>query len=240
MRQDSLGDRMKSYEKVPSIQLMKRTPVIIRLDGKAFHTYTRGMDRPFDEDLSKVRHQTMKMLVDNVQGCIMGYSQSDEISLLLKDWDTFQSQPWFDNKLQKVVSVVASMCTAYWQQNCDILDSERTKGSDKFVGKVALFDARAFNIPKEEVVNYFLWRQLDWERNSIQMLAQSQYSHKELQGIGCKELITKLEDERGIIWGNLPSVQKLGESYIKGYGKDYIRFKQKRDWIDGILLEGEE
>lgn len=239
MSKGSLGDRMKTYEKVSAIKLMRRTPVIIRLDGKAFHTYTRDMDKPFDKDLSEVRYQTVKMLVDNVQGCVLGYSQSDEISLLLKDWDTFQSQAWFDNKLQKIVSVVASMCTAYWQQNCNLLDGERTSGSDKFAGKTALFDARAFNVPKEDVVNYFLWRQIDWERNSIQMLAQSVYSHKQLQGVSCKELVTKLEDEKGIIWGNLHPVQKLGETYVKGSDETYLRFNQQRNLVDK-LLEGNE
>lgn len=133
----------------------------------------------------------------------MGYSQSDELSLVLKDWDTFQTNSWFDSKIQKLCSVSASMCTAYWGQHTVEVDIVRTVGSAKFADKLALFDSRCFNLPKEEVVNYLVWRQQDWERNSVQMLAQGLCSLKDLQRWSCKALITRIEEEHGIIWGRV-------------------------------------
>lgn len=211
MDKTSLGDRMKRYEKVHNIQLMQRTPIIIRLDGKAFHTYTKGFTKPFDEDLALVREATLEYLCENIQGCIFGYSQSDEISLVLKNYETFQTQGWFDNKLQKIVSVAASMCTAEFNRLAKENNTEKFKG-------LALFDARAFSLPRDEVVNYLIWRQQDWERNSIQMCAQSKMQHSDLQNKSCKELVTILEKDYDLIWGNLPSKQKRGEFWTKRQG----------------------
>ena len=188
------------------------------MDGKAFHTYTKGMDKPFDEDLHTVRKEVLNSLCNNIQGALFGYSQSDEISIVLKDWETFTTSSWFDNKVQKLCSVSASMATAYWEKESNYLDSIRLKGGNKFAGKVALFDSRCFNLPREEVLNYLLWRQQDWERNSVQMISQSLYSHKDLQNKSCKTLITMLEEEHGIVWGELPSWQKRGEYWEKGVG----------------------
>tara|TARA_Y100000588_G_scaffold244854_1_gene259076 strand:+ start:16355 stop:17092 length:738 start_codon:yes stop_codon:yes gene_type:complete len=234
----SLGDRMKAYEKIPSHKLMKRTPVILRLDGKAFHTYTKGMDKPFDKDLNVVRSNVLASLCENIQGALFGYSQSDELSIVLKDWDTFTTNSWFDSKVQKLCSVSASMCTAYWDRESGFLDSIRTEGSDKFSDKMALFDSRCFNVPKEEVLNYLIWRQQDWERNSVQMIAQSLYSHKELQNKSCKRLITLIENEHGIVWGQLPSWQKRGEFWLKGEGLiDCPRFQENRNDLENILYK---
>ena len=241
MDSTSLGDRMKGYEKVPSHKLMSRTPVILRLDGKAFHTYTRGMEKPFDQDLHQVRASTLAYLCNNIQGALFGYSQSDELSIVLKDWDTFTTSAWFDNKIQKLCSVSASMCTAAWNIEAGIIDSERTEGSDKFAGKVALFDSRCFNLPINEVVNYLIWRQQDWERNSVQMIAQSLYSHKELQGKSCKTLVTQLEENNGIVWGNLPEWKKRGEFWVKGVGlTECPIFKEERDYLNNFLIETKE
>lgn len=203
MMKDDLGDRMKRYEEVSSLKLVRRMPTIIRLDGKAFHTYTKGADRPYDKTMERLRLGTMQYLMNNIQGAFIGYAQSDEISIVLKDWTNITSEAWFGNKVQKICSVSASMCTAVWNS----LASEEV---GFHTGKLAMFDARCFNIPKEEVVNYLIWRQQDAERNSIQMLAQSLYSHKQLQGISCNELITKIECDHGIVWGELPSDQKRG------------------------------
>lgn len=238
MNKDSLGDRMKSYEKVPQTALMRRTPVIIRLDGKAFHTYTKGFDKPYDEDLHKVRSYTLNYLCNNIQGALFGYSQSDELSIVIKDWDTYKTCAWFDNKIQKLCSVSASMCTAEFNMAGCVLDGERTTGSDKFSSKTALFDARCFNLPVNEVVNYLIWRQQDWERNSVQMLAQSLYSHKELHGLSCKNLVTKIEEDYDIVWGNLDPWKKRGEFWIKSKGMtDCPIFKDDRESLTSILLE---
>ncbi|MFW6122346.1 MAG: tRNA(His) guanylyltransferase Thg1 family protein, partial [Petrotogales bacterium] len=180
MDKTSLGDRMKTnYESVSQTKLLRRTPVIIRLDGKAFHTFTKGMKRPFDENLIQCMTTTTRNLVENIEGCEFGYTQSDEISLLLTDYKKFETQAWFDYKVQKIVSVAASMCTAYFN---------RIFFKNYGFGKPAFFDARVFSIPKEEVVNYFIWRQQDATRNSIQMVGQSVFSHKELHGKSCDEI----------------------------------------------------
>lgn len=227
-----LGDRMKAYEKVSQSKLMRRTPVILRLDGKAFHTFTRGMEKPFDPLLSEARKNTLEYLCENIQGCILGYSQSDELSLIIKDWHKFTTSAWFDNNLQKLVSISASMCTA-------IFNKEFSKLVD--TGKIALFDSRAFNLPIEEVPNYLIWRQQDWERNSVQMLARSKYSHKQCHKKSCKELISMLESDYGIIWGNLTSWEKQGEVWIEGKGiQEDIRFMECREDLLRMLMYTEE
>lgn len=228
----SLGDRMKGYENVPRSYLMRRTPVIIRLDGKAFHTYLTRQKRPFSEDVHFLRSKTLAYLVDNIQGCIMGYSQSDEISLVLKDWQTFNTEAWFDNNIQKMASISASMCTAKWNvmRHQLFVDSK--------LPDMAFFDARVWNVPKEEVVNYLIWRQQDWERNSVQMLASSYYSQKRLQNVNVKSMITMVEEEHGVVWGELDNWKKQGEIYFRGNeGKiepDFI-VKHNRERIETIL-----
>ena len=196
MDKTSLGDRMKNHESVFKHKLVSRMPVVIRLDGKAFHTYTRQCDKPFDQDLHDIRSKTLDYLCKSIQGCIIGYSQSDEITLVLKDYMTFNTCAWFDNQVQKIVSISASMCSSYWNS----LVASDNKYKDKFKG-LAFFDSRVFNVPQEDVVNCLLWRQQDWERNSIQMLARSLYSQKQCHGVSCKDLVTKVENEHGIIWG---------------------------------------
>ena len=226
-----LGDRMKGYEKVPSQKLYNKMPVVLRLDGKAFHTYTRRFDKPFDTDLHEVRQATLAYLCENIQGALFGYSQSDELSIVLKDWDTFETSSWFDNKIMKLCSVSASMCTAEFNKVGMILHNQKGKFNN-----AALFDSRCFNLPKEEVVNYLLWRQQDWERNSVQMIGQSLYSHKSLQGVSCKEIITKVEKEHNIVWGELPSWQKRGEFWVKGDGiVETPRFNFIREHLEEIL-----
>lgn len=236
MNSMSLGDRMKGYEKVPQQRLMSKAPVVIRLDGKDFHTYTRGCDKPFDEDLHVVRQGVLEYLCNNIQGCIFGYSQSDEISLVMKDWDTYNTSALFDNKIQKLCSVSASMATAEWALLSAQVDGVRTSGSDKFT-KTALFDSRCFNLPSTEVVNYLLWRQQDWERNSVQMLGQSLYQHSELQGVSCKQMVTNIENEHGIVWGNLASWKKSGEFWLRGEVHEGFLVKGNREYLQSLLDE---
>lgn len=163
---DSLGDRMKdNYENRYRMKLIRRTPVIIRLDGKAFHTVTKKCDKPYDIRFIRTMLMTTRHLMENIQGAKCAYVQSDEISILLSDYDKIGTDAWFDYNLQKIVSVSASMASVYFSKEW---------GSD------GLFDCRAFNIPKEDVTNYFVWRQNDWMRNSVQMLGQYHFSHKEL------------------------------------------------------------
>ena len=178
---DLLGKRMKDqYEVRTKLLLSRRTYTLIRIDGKAFHSFTKGMNRPFDQNLMNVMDKTTLALCENIQGCKMGFVQSDEISLILTDFDDISTNAWFDGNVQKITSISASMATAYFNKY-----KEEYKLSDK----MALFDSRVWTIPDiEEVVNYFIWRQKDATRNSINMTAQSLYSFKELQKKNCNEM----------------------------------------------------
>lgn len=237
MRNDNLGDRMKTYEYVTRTYLTRRTPVIIRIDGKAFHTFTRGFDKPFDEVFIKTMQETMKYLCENVEGCVLGYTQSDEITLVLCDYKKLTSQAWFDNNIQKMCSVSASMATMAfnklfkenyreWEQKTfSTINSDKDEDYDEWSNrcfaysssylKGAMFDSRVFNIPKEEVNNCLLWRQQDATRNSIQAVAQANFSHKQLEGKNCNELQEMLWQEKGINWNNLPTYLKRGSCCVK-------------------------
>ena len=226
MKNASLSSRMKGYEDVSRIYLTKRSPVIIRIDGKAFHTFTQGFTRPFDRCLMRAMQQTAKYLCESITGCRLAYTQSDEISLLLVDYDSPDTQPWFDNNLQKLVSVSASMATlAFNRSFCEQIETpdgeELREIYRKAAAKGALFDARAFTLPKEEVLGYFIWRQQDATRNSILMVAQSLFSHKQLLGKKCDELQDMLFLEHGVNWNNYAPCEKRGicvikETYDKG------------------------
>jgi|SRR5579863_1792485 len=198
---DSLGNRMKTYENVTRHFLTRRMPVVIRLDGKSFHTLTKNMKKPFDDDFKYVMEAVTKILCEEVQGCQFAYTQSDEISLLLVDYQTHDTQAWFDNNIQKIVSVSASIATAAF--NSWALSKLTILGP-------AHFDARAFNLPKEEVCNYFIWRQQDATRNSIQSVGQANFSHKELHGLSCDEIQEKLFQEKQINWNDYPVTSKRG------------------------------
>lgn len=227
----SLGDRMKGYEGVPKRELMRRTPVIIRIDGKAFHTFTRGCAKPFDEKLSTAMALTTASLVQNVQNCVLGYTQSDEISLLLVDYKSIDTDSWFGNSVSKMESIAASMATGYFNNFYMLLT-----GSNK---KMAFFDARSFNLPKDEVCNYFIWRQQDCRRNSISMTAQSEFSHRQLHGVNTRDMLTKLKDEKDLDWetdievryrNGIAAYRNEEGSIAPDY--DIPIFTQDRDFID--------
>ena len=226
---DELGTRMKEfYESVPKTRLVRRMPVAIRLDGKAFHTFTRGFEKPFDEVLGKSMRETMKYLCENIQGCVLGYTQSDEITLILVDYQNLNSCAWFDYEVQKMCSISASMATMafnkFFTKNVNYF--EMTHEHDDTINeycttlvnaaeKGAMFDARCFNIPKEEVCNLIYWRQLDATRNSIQMVGQANFSHKELQNKSCNMIQEMLFAEKGINWNDYPTYLKRGSCCIK-------------------------
>ena len=234
---DDLGTRMKEfYEQVPKTRLVRRMPVAIRIDGKAFHTFTRGFRKPFDHILIKTMQETTKYLCENIQGCVLGYTQSDEITLILVDYQKLTSSAWFDYEVQKLSSISASMATMafnkYFAENvaneileyktsmvpqCVEIQQEIKKYHDTLraaVNKGAMFDARCFNIPKEEVTNLIYWRQLDATRNSIQMVGQANFSHKELQNKTCNMIQDMLHEQKGINWNDYPTVCKRGSACI--------------------------
>lgn len=253
MSKDNLGDRMKTYEYVTRTYLTRRTPVIIRIDMKAGHTFTRGFDKPFDEVFVKSMQETMKYLCENIEGCVLGYTQSDEITLILCDYKKLTSQAWFDNNIQKICSISASMATLAFNRffdeitktyansvpyygtmyPCDEQERIYIDNLKKSISKGAMFDSRVFNIPKEEVNNCLLWRQQDATRNSIQSVAQANFSHKQLEGKNCNELQEMLWQEKGINWNNLPAHLKRGSCCVKSTytievdGKDV----QRSRWI---------
>lgn len=229
---DDLGVRMKTfYEQVPKTRLVRRMPVAIRIDGKAFHTFTRGFKRPFDEILIESMQETMKYLCENIQGCVLGYTQSDEITLILVDYKKLTSAAWFDYEVQKMCSVAASMATMAfnksfmfefeefnrWVCEGNPIDEEKRLNDVyyKAMCKGAMFDARVFNIPKEEVTNLIYWRQLDATRNSIQMVGQSNFSHKELQNKSCNDIQDMLMTQKGINWNDFPTYQKRGSCAVR-------------------------
>lgn len=230
-KKDSLGDRMKAYESIPKTFLTRRVPVIIRLDGKAFHTFTRGMKKPFDNILIQTMQDTMKYLCENIQGCVLGYTQSDEITLVLTDYETITTDAWFGYNVQKMTSVSASMATLafnkFFEENCNIVwDSyyeawnhteEETKYNEMLYSKLnkALFDSRVFSIPKEEVCNCLIWRQQDATRNSIQSVGQANFSQKQLHGKSCNIIQDMLFTEKGINWNDFPTDCKRGSCCYK-------------------------
>jgi tRNA(His) 5'-end guanylyltransferase len=237
-KKGDLDTRMKEfYEGVSKTKLIRRMPVIIRIDGKTFHTFTKGFKQPYDELLRSAMEETTKYLCENIQGCVLGYTQSDEISLLLIDYATLDSSAWFDNEVQKMCSISASMATMqfnkifakkvdnklidYQASLCPLSkeDKERIEAYHKALVRAketgAIFDSRAFNIPREEVTNYFYWRQQDATKNSIQMLARCHFTHKALQGKTCRMLQDMLFTQRGINWNNVSIKQKRGSAVVK-------------------------
>lgn len=225
----AIMQRMKSnYENRSKTFLLRRTPVIIRLDGKAFHTYTRRLDKPFDEGLIEDMQQTALYLCKNIQGAKCAYVQSDEISILITDYDTLQTDAWFDYNVQKMGSVSASLATAKFNQVRTLryfikIQEEYSERDDLFTDHenylaykqvLANFDSRCFNIPKEEVSNYFLARQKDAVKNSISMLAQSLYSHKELEFKNQSDL-QEMIFQKGQNWNDLHWSKKRGSFVMK-------------------------
>lgn len=229
MDNSSLATRMKDYESVSKTRLTRRTPVIIRIDGKAFHTFTKGMRRPFDYVLTETMRETTRYLCENIQGCVLGYTQSDEISLVLVDYKTFETSAWFDNEVQKICSVSASMATMafnkffrryvenlYYNTKVAMTDEEERKWYELYESKfdIAMFDARCFNLPKEEVTNYIYWRQLDAMRNSIQAVGQANFSQTQLNLKSCNDIKDMLK-QKGINWDDFPTGLKRGSCAVK-------------------------
>jgi tRNA(His) 5'-end guanylyltransferase len=245
MAKDDLGKRMKENYEVRTRQFLpRRTNTIIRLDGKAFHTFTKGYERPFDDELIEMMNLTTKYLCENIQGCVMGYTQSDEITLVLQDYDKLTTDAWYDGQVQKIVSIAASMATACFNRLLMInyfADDGYKKGvSSHFEDEMtreevgdhqipirkiinyfsfndpkALFDARVFTIPERgEVVNNLIWRQQDAVRNSISMVAQSLYSHKELYKKSTNEM-QEMIFQKGQNWNDLDVGKKRGRMVVR-------------------------
>lgn len=235
MDRSDLAERMKGYEKRNRYYLQRRIPVILRLDMRAGHSFTKGFERPFDEVFIKTIQETAKYLCENIQNCKLSYQQSDEITLLLVDYEKINTGCFFEYRVDKLCSIAASMATMTFNKRftenyldyISTLEPDFTNNSDleswrKTVSayinasdKGAMFDCRCFNIPKEEVTNCIYWRQLDATRNSIQMVGQANFSHKELQNRSCNDIQDMLMTQKGINWNDLPIYQKRGSCCVR-------------------------
>ena len=217
-KKESLGDLIKGYEANYNFTLPKRTPIIVRIDGRAFHTFTKGFEKPYDEIFIRSMQKTMLSICESIQGCQFGFVESDEISILI--WETNnEADPWFSNRLQKICSMTSSMATLYFNRYfAEILSSysETEKPNHyKAIKDGAIFDSRVFIIPESVINPYFVWRQNDCTRNSILGLSQKYFSHKQIQGMKCDELQNKLLTEKNINWNDEPIVNKRGTCAYK-------------------------
>jgi len=228
----SLGDRMKSFEVAVGNQLIPRMPTIIRVDGKAFHTFTKKINNTNDpssefgpsEMFHSVMTSTAMGLCNYIQNATIAYHQSDEISILLRDYDKFETQQWFGGKVQKIVSTSAAMAASYfnhsWQR---IFDEDPT-----LFNELGLFDSRVFQVPKEDVNNYFLWRQQDATRNSINFIGQKHFSHKELQFKSTSDVQEMLWSEFDCNWNDFATWKKRGQCIVKNTDGNY---SQSTPWV---------
>lgn len=206
----AIGDRFKTNYEAPACHhLTRRTPVVVRVDGRAFHTFTRNFPKPFSCNFSCKFSDSMVgaalYVASQMQGFKLGYVQSDEASFLLTDYDNLQTEPWFGYRKSKIETISASLMTAAfarYMRLCGVTD-------------LAAFDARAFNVPESEVANYFLWRARDWNRNSVNMYAQAHFSHQLLQKCSCSDMHEMLHS-KGLNWTtDLTDAERNG-TYLVG------------------------
>lgn len=238
MATNELTNRMKNYyENRAKTYLMRRTPVIVRVDGKAFHTFTKGMKKPFDDIITKSMQDTMLYLCEHMQGAVFGYTQSDEITIVLVDYKNLDSQALYDYSVEKLCSITASMATFAFNKAFD-----KRVGNDSFYQQKAdmgaLFDARCFNIPKEEVVNCIIWRQLDGMRNAISSVGQKYFSQKELNK-KTSDNIKQMLLEKGIDFEQFPTESKLGSACFRENGKFKVDTEMPFIVMDRYYVEKE-
>ena len=259
---DALGQRMKTYEAVSQHYLMRRTPVIIRVDMKAGHTFTKHLNKPWDNIFQGAMQNTMKFMCENIQNCVFGYAQSDEITLVLTDYETLNTDAWFSYRTDKLCSISASMATMKFNQEFNRMTQEEIftyqtsmvpqsieiqlemkkyhNALRACILKGAMFDARCFNIPKEEVTNLVYWRQVDAVRNSIQSMGQAHFSHKQLMNKNTKEVRQMLEDN-DTLWEDRPVAERRGVACLKGEDGWYIDYNmpilkgEDRDYIEKLI-----
>lgn len=214
MSNDSLGDRMKWYEEVPRHRLCPQVPVMMRLDGKAFHTLTSRFEKPVDARMQKAMLAAAMELCRSIQDVRLAYVQSDEITLLITQRTPF-SQAWFDLDVQKMVSVSASMCSVAFGRSL----AEQMLLSEFDQLPTPLFDSRVWNLPVHEVCNNLIWRQQDATRNSIQSLGRAYFSHRALENKSCDQIQNMLMRQFGINWNDCPTIQKRGACIVQRFDR---------------------
>lgn len=230
---DNLGDRMKGYENITRYHLMPRSYVFLRVDGRAFHTYTKKLVKPFDVNLHQDMDATAKYLCENIQNAKLGYVQSDEITILLTGFDDINTQQFFDGNIQKITSIVSSLATARFNQlRFSRITREYKSPLWDMNIPLATFDCRCWNIPTQtEAMNTFIWRNQDCTRNSISMMAQFYFSHKELQGKSSKDMLEMLKEKSD--WEKIYESLKYGRIILK---EDYLesiknQLVEKNHWV---------
>lgn len=252
-KNDSLGNRMKQYEAVFNTKLPRRLPMVIRIDGKAFHSMVKRWhcEKPFDNLLIRAMQSTMRHLCENIQGAVFGYTQSDEISIVVRDDQNLTSEAFLDKRIQKICSVTASMATVYFNHEMYHTIIHESSLSEPLLKNFAFFDSRCFILPEHEVINYLIWRQQDASRNSIQMLAQSMFSHKELQNKNSNQL-QEMCWQKGTNWNNIETCRKRGTCIYKvpttistdngeivrnkwQLNEEFPIFTEAREFLDQIL-----
>ena len=248
-----LGDRMKTYyEDRTKVFLNRKTITIIRLDGNGFSKLTKNLDKPFDDGFSQDMDATALFLCEKLQGAKFAYTQSDEISIVLTDFDSQDTDAWYDYNVQKMTSIAASMATARFNQLrvLRMLNEADTPNSSYLIDndyKLAFFDARVFQVPNvDEMFNAILWRQQDCTRNSISMAASANFPHKQIEGKSGSDKQEMLFKEKGINWNNYAIKYKRGiiikkESvYVDGPNGGGLRNIWLPDYETPILTENKE
>lgn len=223
----SIGDRIKAYEACSAPRLSPNAPVIIRVDGRAFHTFTRGMRRPFDHVLMKVMVDAAVETAREMQGFKLGYVQSDEATFLLTDYDTHDTAAWFGNEVNKLVSLSASLFTGFFN------------AAYRGEYRPAAFDSRAFTVPREDMPNVFVWRQQDWSRNSLQMVARAHFSHKQLHGKH-RGAIHDMLHAAGVNWATDFSPQEKNGTFVladKSTHHEVWRYEDIVGYLDGLVAD---
>ena len=214
-----IGDRMKRYENISAFYLPHRIPVIIRIDGRAFHTITRRrFGKNWSMEFVEQMINTAKTVIADMQGCDFCYSQSDEISFLLTDYRTINTDGWFGYDIRKLISISASLASSVFS---------------RLYGRDIAFDSRCFSLPHDEVCNYFIWRQIDATRNAIQMAGREYFSHKQLHLKSCNEIQEMLFQQKSINFNDYPIIRKRGFCLIKKeLDKEIPIFTQDRQYIE--------
>jgi len=223
-----IGKRMKKYERVAEYVLPKRIPVILRIDGRAFHTITRKrFGKNWCMEFVEQMIEVAKTVMADMQGCNICYSQSDEVSFLLTDYKTINTDGWFDYDARKMISISASLASSVFS---------------RVFGKNVSFDSRVFSIPQDEVCNYFLWRQLDATRNAIQMAGREYFSHKQMHQKTCNDVQEMLFQAHGINFNDYPIIRKRGFCITKdnGLDKEIPIFSKDRNYIEQYVYVRED
>lgn len=225
--QMSLGDRMKEYENVTNTNLIHRMPIMVRCDGRAFHSFCSGMNKPYDDIFIELMDTLTKYLLVSVPDCEIAYVESDEITLCLFPYKTYATTPFFDGRVQKLCSTLAAMAT--WKFNQILLewskgdDASKKTFAEVYSSKVAMFDCRVWNLPREEVLNCLLWRQQDSKRNAILTAGQTWIGKKKIHALKTTEVIDKLKEIGIDYWEAIPKYYH--------YGRTFIHNSDKTNWI---------